>query len=63
MLAIIILLGLFDLLLGGFVIKIVFIDGVPFEDEDFKWKWKLEFSWGKGGVYGIRKVYYFMGAK
>lgn len=44
-------------------VEVYFIKGKEFEDEGFKWKYKYEFVFGRGGVYGFRKVYIFMGTK
>lgn len=44
-------------------VEVYFIKGKEFEDEEFKWKYKYEFVFGRGGVYGLRKVYIFMGTK
>lgn len=44
-------------------IRVYFINGVEFEDDEFKWRYKYKFVFGEAGVYGLRKVYIFMGTK
>lgn len=63
LLGLVVILGILAAAIIEVLVKLYFVDGREFEDEQFKWKYRYEFVFGKGGVYGLRKVYIFMGTK